>query len=140
MNDATPVDAGRPDVAVRKSASESHVEPITKTIKLMTLLGNDEDFTINPNADLEAVVDHINSKTGRPRGVQNLCSPQWHRAARVRWRRQGRTKIKGMVSDEMISPLLMLALDSDVCPTSVPSPVAPLNLTVLASWMPCFRR
>ena len=27
----------------------------------------------------------------------------------------------------MISPLLMLALDSDVCPTSVPSPVAPLN-------------
>ena len=27
----------------------------------------------------------------------------------------------------MISPLHMLALDSDVCPTSVPSPVAPLN-------------
>jgi hypothetical protein len=27
----------------------------------------------------------------------------------------------------MIFPLLMLALDSDVCPTSVPSPVAPLN-------------
>ena len=27
----------------------------------------------------------------------------------------------------MISPLHILALDSDVCPTSVPSPVAPLN-------------
>ena len=27
----------------------------------------------------------------------------------------------------MISPLLMLALDSDMCPTSVPSPVAPFN-------------
>ena len=27
----------------------------------------------------------------------------------------------------MISPLLMLAPDSDLCPTSVPSPVAPLN-------------
>ena len=27
----------------------------------------------------------------------------------------------------MISPLHMLALDSDVCPTSVTSPVAPLN-------------
>ena len=36
----------------------------------MTLLGNDEDFTINPNADLKAVVDHINSKTGRPRGFK----------------------------------------------------------------------
>ena len=27
----------------------------------------------------------------------------------------------------MISPLHMLALDSDMCPTSVPSPVAPFN-------------
>ena len=32
-----------------------------------------------------------------------------------------------MKLNTMISPLLMLALDSDVCPTSVPSPVAPLN-------------
>ena len=94
----------------------------------MTLLGNNEDFTINPHADLEAVVDHINSKTGRPKGFKMFVR---HNGTSGEGAVEAaRTKIKGMVSDEMTrSPLLMLALDSDVCPTSVPSPVAPLTLT-----------
>ena len=61
------------------------------TIKLMTLLGNNEDFTISPNADFEAVVDHINSKTGRPKGFKIFVRHSGEGAVEAR-------KIKGMVS------------------------------------------
>ena len=53
----------------------------------MTLLGNDEDFTINPNADLEAVVDHINSKTGRPKGFKIFVRHNGTSGEGARWRR-----------------------------------------------------
>jgi hypothetical protein len=60
----------------------------------MTLLGNNEDFTINPNADLEAVVDHINSKTGRPKGFKIFVR---HNGTSGEGAVEAR-KIKGMVS------------------------------------------
>jgi hypothetical protein len=64
------------------------------TIKLMTLLGNNEEFTINPNADLEAIVDHVNSKTGRPKGFRLFAR---HKGTSGDGPVEAR-KIKGMVS------------------------------------------
>ena len=66
----------------------------SQTINVMTLLGNNEEFTINPNADLEAVVDHINSKTGRPKGFKIFVR---HNGTSGEGAVEAR-KIKGMVS------------------------------------------